>query len=401
VPGWHKAIEKLAAKDRENFVIVGIIQEQHPERCRLFAQWKELDWPILCDPVNALGLRAVPVTIAIDEFGVVRDTRPEAKRFVDTFLRKQFSKPESEPVFSDPVRPDMVALWQATVARPSPATFQTYGDSILLWQSIDEIDLAIAAYRSGVELDPKNAPLLFRLGVALRKRCESAQRQPGDFGEAVSNWTAALEIDPNHYIYRRRIQQYGPRLEKPYPFYDWISEAQSQIAARGESPILLRVTPSGAEIASPRKQFPAEDSDSATPPDPEGKIQRSENRILVSTVIVPQRIAAGTTARVHVEFRLAESKVERQIKWNNEAESMLVWIETPSGWIADEQLLKITAPEMAESQENRSIEFEIQAPDDFQKPQTLTGYALVNVCEQQGQCLYVRCDFRVQLIPAD
>jgi hypothetical protein len=38
--------------------------------------------------------------------------------------------------------------------------------------------------------------------------------------KAVQYWTMALDMDSNQYIWRRRIQQYGPRLEKPYSFYD-------------------------------------------------------------------------------------------------------------------------------------------------------------------------------------
>ena len=62
---------------------------------------------------------------------------------------------------------------------------------------------------------------------------DSVTSQAGDFQAAVDHWGAALRLNPNQYIYRRRIQQYGPRLTKPYPFYDWIKQARSDIAARG------------------------------------------------------------------------------------------------------------------------------------------------------------------------
>ena len=44
--------------------LLGVIQEQHPERCRLFAQWHQIDWPILHDPVNLLGNEAVPIFVS-------------------------------------------------------------------------------------------------------------------------------------------------------------------------------------------------------------------------------------------------------------------------------------------------------------------------------------------------
>ncbi len=51
------------------FKTVGIILEQHPERCRLFMQWKQMDWPVMVDSLNLLGMAVVPVTVAIDEHG--------------------------------------------------------------------------------------------------------------------------------------------------------------------------------------------------------------------------------------------------------------------------------------------------------------------------------------------
>ena len=88
MPGWHKAAKKWI--DEKKFVIVGVVQEQHPERCALFAQWQKFDWPILHDPINLLGNSAVPVTIAIDEYGVVRSTRPNPRTFEKEFLNLKY-----------------------------------------------------------------------------------------------------------------------------------------------------------------------------------------------------------------------------------------------------------------------------------------------------------------------
>jgi hypothetical protein len=43
--------------------MVGIIQEQHPDRAGLFMQWKQMDWPILVDSLNLLGVAVVPVHV--------------------------------------------------------------------------------------------------------------------------------------------------------------------------------------------------------------------------------------------------------------------------------------------------------------------------------------------------
>ena len=63
MPGWHEATEQLQADGQ--FRMVGIIQEQHPDRCRLFLQWKEMDFPILVDSLNRIGVSAVPLLWAV------------------------------------------------------------------------------------------------------------------------------------------------------------------------------------------------------------------------------------------------------------------------------------------------------------------------------------------------
>jgi len=70
MPGWHTATKKWVAQKR--LVVLGVAQEQHPDRCLLFARWKRMDMPIVYDPINALGCKGVPIAVAIDEHGVVR-----------------------------------------------------------------------------------------------------------------------------------------------------------------------------------------------------------------------------------------------------------------------------------------------------------------------------------------
>ena len=72
--------------------------------------------------------------------------------------------------------------------------------------------------------------------MALWRRHESEHRRDGDAQAGVVRWTEALTANPNQYIWRRRIQQYGPRLDKPYNFYFWVAEARKEIRDRGEEP---------------------------------------------------------------------------------------------------------------------------------------------------------------------
>ena len=92
MPVWHAELSQ--ARREGQVVLLGVIQEQHAERCRLFAQWKGLEWPILHDPLNLLGLRGVPVVVAIDEYGIVRDPRARLSNIRSSFLGKHFESPQ-------------------------------------------------------------------------------------------------------------------------------------------------------------------------------------------------------------------------------------------------------------------------------------------------------------------
>jgi len=99
VPGWHESTQALQASGR--LQMVGIIQEQHPDRARLFMQWKQLDWPILVDSLNLLGVAVVPITVAIDEHGVVRAINPRKETIEQDFLAKTFDPPHAGAAAAD------------------------------------------------------------------------------------------------------------------------------------------------------------------------------------------------------------------------------------------------------------------------------------------------------------
>ena len=71
--------------------------------------------------------------------------------------------------------------------------------------------------------------------------------------QAIDAWTKALSLNTDQYIWRRRIQQYGPRLEKPYDFYSWVKQARKEIEERREKPVKLVFEPMGTEIAISKK----------------------------------------------------------------------------------------------------------------------------------------------------
>ena len=344
MPGWHAATQRFEQDGR--LLNVGILQEQHPDRARLFLQWQGIDWPILVDSLNRLDVNVVPITLLIDENGVIRHRVSG--------------------------RDDFVASVESFLAEPTG-------------------DVPAAAPAPDLALDDRIGRAAFELGVFYRMRYD-AQGDPADFESAVEAWGRAVEADPNQYIWRRRIQQYGPRLEKPYPFYDWVPVARAEIEARGETPAKLRVEPEGAEIAMPARRF-----DAAAPtqgePDPLGKVHRDAGDLVqVHSTVVPYAVAAGKTARVHLEFRPANEDAH----WNNEAGGMTLWIDAPEGWGVDRQRVERANPPQPVSDESRRIEFEVQSPNDTEGVVQLPTYALYYVClGEAGACLYRRQDIPV------
>lgn len=375
--------------------MLGIIQEQHPDRARLFMQWKQMDWPVLVDSYNLLGVAVVPLTVAIDEHGIVRYVglrMQQAQSVTEKFVATVYEKPPETPALPAQ-RPDLAKLRLAAERSGSAEAWRAYADAVAVWGGSQRLDEAIAAYQRAVELNPQDAAAAFRLGVAYRMRYDSANRKPADFQNAVQFWTRALDLDPNQYIFRRRIQQYGPRLVKPYPFYDWVQEARKDILARGEQPAPLSVEPAGAELAHPARQFITR-TDEAVEPDSEGKIFRDNGEFIsVETTLVPPVVKPGGTIRVHLEFRPnAVSKAH----WNNEADGLVVWVKTPAGWQAEPRAVRLPNPPEPVSQETRRAEFEIRAPEDASGRVVVPAYALYYVCEDvNGLCMYRRKDIPI------
>jgi tetratricopeptide (TPR) repeat protein len=363
--------------------MVGIIQEQHPDRARLFMQWKQMKWPILVDSLNLLEVSAVPITLFIDEEGIIRSVGPKPDDVAD-FLRTDFDGAEAgADVASRSEESAQAEKWHDEAVD----LFLKGGDG--------RIDQAIDRLEKVLKAEPKNAWASFRLGVAYRGRYDSEQRRDGDFAKAIDNWNRALDIDPNQYIWRRRIQQYGPRLDKPYSFYDWVNQAREEIAARGEEPYPLRVEPGGAEFAYPADDFSPTPT-SAREPDPSGRIFRDKEAfVTIEKVIVPgTQSDQFRTWRVHLFFR---PNLKKKAHWNNEVDGLAFWVTPPADLNVDPQYLKLANPPEAVSQETRHLEFEVKT-DTLAQASTLRAYALYYVCEDvDGTCLYRRQDISIEL----
>lgn len=344
-------------------------------------QWKKMDWPIMVDSLNLLGVSVVPLHILIDEHGIVRKTRARFND-LDEFLATEYEAPDARSARSVATHPPPVEQFLKL----------QMGDGA----ENGAINRVVASFEDSLTGADDVANGHFRLGVAYRVRFDSESRQPGDFENAINHWKAALDTNPNQYIWRRRIQQYGPRLDKPYSFYDWVSQARKEILARGEQPVDLLVEPTGSEIARPARALSTAENERAEP-DPEARIDRDDGSFVrVETIVVPHTGRNADSVRVHVLFAPIEAN---KAHWNNEAQEMLVWISPPDGWQIDRHAHVIPNAATAVSGETRRIEFELRRVDDS-APATITvpGYALYNVCEDvDGVCLYRRGDFEVNI----
>ena len=394
MPVWHETTRAL--RESGELLVVGITQEQHPDRCRLYAQWQGLDWPILWDPFNLTGSSAVPVVLAVDEHGIVR---------ADRFRPDELGAVLLEPAFPAPTGPAGTDRAEAPV---HPGLLEEGGGSgpeaavagLLFGRGADGTAAAVDRAITGLEeLAGEERPeLLFRLGVAYRMRHDSAHARPGDFQRAVDSWSAALAADPSQYIWRRRIQQYGPRLDKPYPFYDWIEEARVDLRTAGEEPWPVRTPLCGAEVAAGTSALPANpglhrapDPHRRVPLDGEGLVQ-IEVGVVGHTGKPGAIVRAGNAARVHVSLRPDPA---REVKWGDEAGPSVVWISSPRGWRLERNLYELRGE--AGSAKARRIDFEVVPRGDKEEgPSHLLGHALYHVCvDDTGRCVYLRQDFRV------
>ncbi len=405
---WQQVIQPFV--DAGKLTVVGVVQEQHPGRARLYAQWREIGWPILVDSLNVLDLSLVPVPVALDASGIVRHVNIRPNRFAMKFMEMDYPATPLPPDYNLMQPQNAGDLRDAAEQAASASAWRTLGDALFLAAgpakgggnaAVSKLSEAIEAYEKALAIDPADGRAHFRLGVALRRRSEMRGRRAGDAQAAVEQWGLALSNNPNQYIWRRRIQQYGPRLDKPYAFYTWVDEARREIIARGETPVALRIEPSGSEIAAPqRKHSKGEGQTSAA----NQVVDASEERIgrdaqafvKIEPVVTPARVKPGKRVRVRVVLRLNERS---RPYWNNESKDVVVRVVLPKGFALGEGSLRYPNPSAAESQEDRAIEFELAVPEDAASGAVnIPAYALYYVCENKGgKCRYLRGDFTVAL----
>ena len=191
--------------------MLGIIPEQHPERTRLFMQWKQMDWPILVDPYNLLAATRVPITVFIDEWGIIRKIGPQMDE-VEDFLDQTYLPSSQSP----PELPDLSQLENGT-GQDTAESWRAYASALGLWGEGAQIDSAIAAYQRAIQIEPEAGPTHFHLGVTYRKRYDSDQRQPEDFRRAVEHWGKAWILIPTSTSGVVEFNSMDPAWTSPIP----------------------------------------------------------------------------------------------------------------------------------------------------------------------------------------
>ncbi len=352
MPGWHEKTRGRVADGK--LTVAGIVQEQHPDRAALFMQWQEMTWPVLADPFNDLGVTAVPITLLIDQHGIIRFRNPKEK--------------------------DLQEFLSSSYRTEAPK-----GAVTLLPRSIKPLEELLSR-------EPENARAHFRLGVAYRRRFDSDRRDPDDFARAMVHWQKALELNPNQYIWRRRIQQYGPRLDKPYSFYDWVATAREEVSRRGEKPVALKAEPSGAEFAVPAKKAGGK---SVLPdhPDPGNQLVRDQLGLVASKVVViPSTNPKAKAVRVHLSFIPAKGTT-----WTNDAGN-ISFHPAPGSTVEIRDLKLPDLPAELSSAETRVIEFELHPGDGKSLPKRIEGAAFYYVCTASDPtCRFLRQDLVIEI----
>ena len=410
MPVWHERTKEHVVAGR--LAVLGITQEQHPARCRLFAQWKGIDWPILWDPFNLTGSKAVPNFTLVDAHGVVRvaQARPDD---LAAFLDTSYEAPGAPPApASNDTRLVAPSLDPTSVERQVLET--------LLYDEPAAHDAAVTLLTRLVSTDA--GVRSFRLGVAFRIRYDGAPSEPGDFARALDNWTKALRAQPDQYIWRRRIQQYGPRPDKPYPFYDWVERARADLTAEGQTPVTLPVP-----LTETERNVWREATADETEPDPHDRVPRAAGEAVawIDAAVAWSTTRGKPAARVHLRVVPVDPKRASF----DAAEEVVGWVRAPVGddWqVAPRRIVGTIVPgpgipgpgipgpgipgrgipgtgtpgaaEGGAAASPVLLEFEL-TPSEGAETVLLEGYVLLPVCRMDdGRCLRVRQSFRV-LVP--
>ena len=418
MPVWHEATKELVAAGKLR--VIGVVQEQHPERAALWLKWQQIDWPVAWDPFNQLGVKVVPKIVAVQPGGLVLEDRLHPKRISEEggLLEVMGRMAGAAEELDQPARfgPQLARGVGSDAQARAQALEPESALAILLFDPEgldgDALPLRLEAMRSLVKLaqgDQASARDHFRAGVAQRMLLDEEAPVAGRFQAALHSWSRALALDPGQYIWRRRIQQWGPRLDKPYPFYDWVPLARKELIERGVTPRVWRVALSGTERAKGGYDLPVPQIQEN--PDPRGQIPSDQKEhVSLDWAVAPHtgfagpnvRVAAGTS-RVHLTLL-----PKKNVSIEPAGGPLGIWIDLPGGWRARSSWFDLQV-EGDGSVQSPHLDFELIAPPlgppqegaPPPSPPVLRGFVLYPVCiGESGECNLLRRDFELDLSPA-
>ncbi|MFH1416737.1 MAG: TlpA disulfide reductase family protein [Planctomycetota bacterium] len=382
MPRWHEKMKPFV--DTGKLVVIGVAQEQHADRCRLFAQWHGIDWPILHDALNLTGVEKVPTLVAIDEHGLVRNTQPDADSIVAEFITKTYDAPKVAPFIGPDKLPDPRATRRYAGEARRAEEWREHGNALILAGKPAQIDEAIdKAYPQVIGREPGDADSLFRLGVAHMIRHESPQRRPDDFQSAIDAWRKAHGLRSRNEVFHRRIQQYGPCVDKPFAFYGWVATARKAIVDRGDESVALQSWPCEIERAKPAKKFKYDKKQRGPSLDEHEKANEDRDGLVgLSYVAVP-----GTEQehkRIVQELMVLRPDAARGIEWAESADPPRLWLEKPKTGRVSKLFVECAKAPGDSSENDRVLTFAVRLPSKKGKSLTVRG-TLVYSVRQGGE----------------
>ncbi|MFQ5429873.1 MAG: tetratricopeptide repeat protein [Phycisphaerae bacterium] len=394
---WTEKTRHLV--EDKQLVVLGVMLERRRDRARLFAQWKQLDLPLLFDPLNLAGVAQVPTVVGIDEQGFTRVVDPKPEEFEKRFVRRKFKV--NKLALRAPILelPDPKYTRRMAGEARSAAGWRAHGDALVLAGKPVQLEEALRTYRDAITMNPKDWLAFYRLGVAHMIRFDRPEHQPGDFQAAIDAWRSAARLCRKGNIPRAPIEQFGLREEKPGSMYGWIKTARKAIKARGETPVALDAEPASIESAKPRKKFrssrkkPAPESGS-----PDAAAEDTRSLVEVETAIVRGLSSKHRSiVQVVLIFRPAGG---RGAQWDNTGPPLRVRIDPPEGVKVDRRLLTAANPAETASAEPRMVNVEVKRSKKARKQTiTLKARAFYRVTATGGDAQSLYRDFEVSIPP--
>jgi|CXWL01.1.fsa_nt_gi peroxiredoxin len=248
LPEWNEKTKALIAADK--LVVIGVSQEQSPERSRLLLQWLKIDWPVLHDPLNTHEVRKLPTVIAIDEHGYVQDPHAKIETFESKFVNQTYPKPGKPAYYERDVLQDPRVTRRIVEDTNAAEDWNRHGTSIILSWRPALLPEGVESFTKLTGKEPKSAVAYFRLGVAhlFRRASEFAQGDDLEGAQKALKKAAALSSSNEVFAQRLLVASGKDTGEK------WIKLARKEIKARGEKPVALPKGNKPSATSAPTKK---------------------------------------------------------------------------------------------------------------------------------------------------